>query len=76
MAAGSAFLTQVSTYAWKCSECPLIFTVEDALAINGMLDRFIHHVKKAHQDVEPSSETGSVPRPWRPRRRAREERQS
>jgi len=73
MAAGSAFLTQVSTYAWKCSECPLIFTVEDALAVNSMLDRFMHHVKKAHQDAEQNGEAGSAPRAWKPRRRVREE---
>ncbi len=73
MAAGSAFLTQVSTYAWKCSECPLIFTVEDALAINGMLERFIHHVKKAHQDGEQCGEPAGVSRAWKPRRRARGE---
>lgn len=73
MAAASAFLTQVSTYAWKCSECPLIFTVEDTLAINSMLERFIHHVKKSHQDGEPCGVTAIGPRLWKPRRRARGE---
>ena len=72
MAAGSAFLTQVSTHAWKCSECPLIFTVADALAVNGMLDRFMHHVKHAHQDAERNGEAGGVSRGWKPRRRPRQ----
>lgn len=61
MAAGNAFLTQVSSHAWKCSECPLTFNAQDADALDRMLDRFMRHVRKVHTEDEP-------PR-WKPRRR-------
>ncbi len=65
MAAGHAFLTQVSSRAWKCSECPLMFTAEDATALDRMLNRFVHHVRKMHAEGE--TETPQ----WKPRRRRR-----
>lgn len=67
MAAGHAFLTQVSNRAWKCSECPLVFNAADAAALERMLDRFMHHVRKMHTDDSPERGT---PR-WKPRRRRR-----
>ena len=65
MAAGHAFLTQVSSHAWKCSECPLVFIAEDTVAVNRMLDRFVHHVRKVHAEY-PEGATR-----WKPRRRRR-----
>lgn len=67
MAAGHVFLTQVSSRAWKCSECPLVFIAEEAGEVNRMLNRFVHHVRKSHQGISPS--TGA--RTWKPRRRRR-----
>ena len=67
MAAGNAFLTQVSSRAWKCSECPLMFNAEDPAAVDRMLDRFMHHVRKTHVEQET---TAGAPR-WKPRRRRR-----
>ncbi len=68
MAAGHAFLTQVSDRAWKCSECPLTFDAGDADALDRMLDRFMHHVRKVHAE-DGASEGGGLK--WRPRRRRR-----
>ncbi len=67
MAAGHAFLTQVSSRAWKCSECPLVFTAEDATALDRMLSRFMHHVRKMH--LEESAAEGAAK--WKARRRRR-----
>jgi hypothetical protein len=67
MAAGHAFLTQVSARAWKCSECPLTFDAEDADALDRMLDRFMHHVRKMH--TEEGEGEGATK--WKPRRRRR-----
>lgn len=66
MAAGHVFLTQVSSRAWKCSECPLVFTADDAAEVDRMLRRFMHHVRKSHDRPEG----GSAPR-WKPRRQRR-----
>ena len=68
MAAGHAFLTQVSSRAWKCSECPLMFDAADADALDRMLNRFVHHVRKVHAE-EGASEDGAAR--WKPRRRRR-----
>ncbi len=68
MAAGNAFLTQVSERAWKCSECPLTFDAEDTAALDRMLDRFMHHVRKVH--AEEGDGEGGAPK-WKPRRRRR-----
>ena len=67
MAAGHAFLTQVSSRAWKCSECPLMFTAEDSAALDQMLSRFMHHVRKVHVE----DRTGEGAAKWKPRRRRR-----
>lgn len=67
MAAGHVFLTQVSSRAWKCSECPLVFIADDAAEVNRMLNRFVHHVRKSHQaDLQSTG----APK-WKPRRRRR-----
>lgn len=72
MAAGHAFLTQVSSRAWKCSECPLMFNAKDADALNRMLDRFMHHVRKMHAE-DSATETGAPRFKAHRRRRPRAE---
>ncbi len=68
MAAGHAFLTQVSDRAWKCSECPLTFDAKDADALDRILDRFMQHVRKVHAEEGAGESKGTK---WKPRRRRR-----
>lgn len=68
MAAGHAFLTQVSSRAWKCSECPLMFDAENTDALDRMLDRFMHHVRKVHA---PEKSSDSQAGGWKLHRRRR-----
>ncbi len=52
MAAGNAFLTQLSERVWKCSECALVFLSNESRDVDGMLEQFASHAKRQHR--EPS----------------------
>lgn len=58
MAAANAFLTQVSTRAWRCSECSRVFVSDQGLDLDRMLDRFVRHTRQAHRGEEGSFGAG------------------